>query len=168
MSSAVNLAEYVNQRQPVTTTTIAVQPSVATIAMDPAPTVNPKIASASSSLCDEDAEGMEGGMGSTATLNPNVPSMTASRSGNMTAIVDAEQLAMEQWIAEKERNDRESVRKWLEIVGYGQYVDILANNGLGRMREIERVQSQDELQAIGIMDIDDRMGLVAAIRDLRQ
>ncbi len=195
--SALNLAEYVNQRQPtydsqpqpVTTTAVAVQPSVATvatIAMDPVPTVNPKIALASSledavsdSDCDGndvsnqegmDTEGMEGattGTGGTATLNV-VPSMTASKSGRMTAIVDAEQLSMEQWLAEKERMDRESVRTWLRVIGYSQYFDIFVNNGLCRMREVERIQNQEELQAIGVMDLNDRIGLVAAIRVLRK
>ena len=104
-------------------------------------------------VLDEEGMDTEGRVAMTGSaMSPSSPSATEK---------------MERWIAEKERNERESVRKWLEIIGFEQYFDFFVNNGLGRMADVERIQSHDELESVGIMDIEDRTKLIAAIRRLK-
>lgn len=92
---------------------------------------------------------------------------TTPYGGRLTAIVDAEEMKLNQWIAEQEQNDREAVRKWLEIKGFGQYFELFVNNGFAKMRDIERIQSHEQLEQIGIADFEERMKLIAAIRSVK-
>lgn len=176
-------------------TTAAPTASTATLqtALGPTPRVNPKMALASSleevvsdSDREDDGEGLEGietegrapitgsgsgsgsavagstAKGSAATLSPGLGHST---SGRMTMVVDEEQSRIEQWIAKREQRDRETVREWLGIIGFGQYFEVFVGNGWGRMHDIERIKGHEELQKIGISDRDHRRELLKAIRE---
>ena len=85
----------------------------------------------------------------------------------MTAIVDAEQMMMEQWMEDKRLRDEEAVRKWLDIIEYGQYFELFVRSGFVRIDQVQLIKDVMKLEAIGITDSEHQMELMAAIRDLQ-
>lgn len=80
--------------------------------------------------------------------------------------MDDKQKAMELWIENKKRRDAKELRQWMKIIGYDMYFEIFTMNGLGRMDEVRRITDESKLEKIGILNAEDRMEIMAAIRAL--
>ena len=101
----------------------------------------------------------------TAAVQPIFDPVPAVNPVDLETLIDQEQRAAESWIDKRKREDREAVHEWLEINGYGQYYKLFIEHEVVQMFIVKGIGDL-ELQHFGITDIQDRMGLLAAIRDL--
>eukprot|EP00484_Ammonia_sp_Unknown_P027072 CAMPEP_0197047126 /NCGR_PEP_ID=MMETSP1384-20130603/22678_1 /TAXON_ID=29189 /ORGANISM="Ammonia sp." /LENGTH=181 /DNA_ID=CAMNT_0042478999 /DNA_START=131 /DNA_END=676 /DNA_ORIENTATION=+ len=64
----------------------------------------------------------------------------------------------------KLRHQHEEIQQWLVGLGYDQYFDAFVTNGYDSMEFVRAIESEEELQEIGIVDQGHVAQILAAIR----